>query len=77
MQSSKEAAFRGRRLADPAEAANYLNVSTSTLAKWRLRGVGPAFRKVGPKLVRYDYVDLDAFRDAGRRTSTTEAVAAA
>lgn len=56
----------------PAEAANYLGVSASTLAKRRLRGDGPPFVKVGPRLVSYSKRDLDVWLSSRRRHSTSE-----
>ena len=59
-----------RCLMPPAAAAEYLGgVVIGTLAKWRHFGEGPAYVKVGSR-VFYDRADLDAFIDAGRRTST-------
>lgn len=45
----------------PADAAKVLSVSISTLAKWRMRNVGPAFVKVG-SVVRYSRNCLEQFR---------------
>ncbi|WP_038650808.1 helix-turn-helix domain-containing protein [Roseicyclus elongatus] len=42
------------------QAANYLSVSTGTLANWRSAGNGPRYKAVG-RLVRYHRDDLDAF----------------
>jgi predicted DNA-binding transcriptional regulator AlpA len=41
------------------EAALYLRLSRSTLAKWRMRGEGPAFHRFGPRLVYYLKHELD------------------
>jgi predicted DNA-binding transcriptional regulator AlpA len=57
--------FRARK------AAEYLGVSDSTLAKWRMRGDPPGYRKLG-RVVVYDQADLDALLEACRRTSTSE-----
>ncbi len=43
------------------EAASYLRMAGSTLAKLRCYGGGPRFAKVGPRLVVYDRADLDAW----------------
>ena len=61
-----------RKLRAP-EAAEYLGLSASTLAKMRLRGDGPPYSKAGPRVVIYDRADLDAWVAARRRTSTSEA----
>ena len=44
------------------QAAAYLGLATSTLAKMRLRGDGPQFIKAGPRVVVYDLHDLDGKR---------------
>jgi hypothetical protein len=43
----------------PRAAAEYLRVATSTLAKMRARGDGPAFSKFGKRLIIYDRDELD------------------
>jgi len=55
------------------EAAKYVRLSSSTLAKMRLRGDGPPFIKAGSRSVLYAISDLDAW--LGQRTfrSTSEA----
>ena len=57
------------------EAAEYLGVSERTLEAWRTNGGGCVYRKIGG-CVRYAPEDLDAFVDAGRRTSTSQVVEA-
>ena len=47
-----------------AEAARYLRVSRSTLAKWRMRGEGPPFHHCGPRLVYYLRAEIDAWLEA-------------
>jgi len=51
------------------EAAKYLGISTSNLAKMRLRKCthGPVFCKLGPRVVAYRIADLDAWLTANRR----------
>jgi hypothetical protein len=44
-----------------AEAARYLRMAGSTLAKLRGGGGGLRFAKVGRRLVVYDRADLDAW----------------
>lgn len=59
-------------LVDCDAAAAYLgNVSTSFLAKRRLTGNGPAFVKLGRR-VMYRVEDLDAWVQNNRRVSTSE-----
>ena len=45
----------------PREAAEYLRLSTSWLAKARASGCGPAFFRIGKSAVRYRRVDLDVW----------------
>ena len=54
------------------QAAAYLGLSPSTLAKMRLRGDGPVYSKAGPRIVVYDKLDLDAWLSAQRRRSTSD-----
>ena len=56
----------------PPEAAAYLKSTTSTLAKKRLKGDGPAYTKFG-RLVLYGKRDLDAHLASRRRLSTSDA----
>lgn len=64
----------------PPEAARYLGLSVSTLAKLRCRAGhdgGPPFRRLG-RAVTYAIIDLDAWYAAKeKRTSTLSARAAA
>jgi len=60
-----------RKLRAP-EAAEYLGLSTSTLAKMRLRGDGPPYLKAGRRIVTYDARDLEAWLDTRRRLSTSD-----
>ena len=56
----------------PPAAGEYLGgVSTSTLAKWRLTGFGPAYSKAGRNVV-YHMQDLDAWLVSRRRLSTSD-----
>jgi len=50
----------GRFLRAP-DAANFLSLSVSTLAKMRLRGDGPPYSKAGPRTVIYSIDDLVAW----------------
>jgi hypothetical protein len=54
------------------DAAHYLGVSASMLNKLRCSGGGPAYVKLGRRVV-YDLNDLDAYVADSRRTSTSEA----
>ncbi len=55
-----------------AAAADYIGYAESTLEKKRLTGDGPPFLKLG-RVIVYDTRDLDAWLDARRATSTSEA----
>lgn len=61
---------------DVEGAADYLDVSPSFLNKGRLTGRGPAFLKLGSKVV-YEKADLDAWLVSCRRTSTSQTTEAA
>lgn len=40
-------------------AAAYLKVSRSTLAKWRMSGIGPRHHRCGPRIVYYYRDEID------------------
>jgi excisionase family DNA binding protein len=52
--------------ASRAEAAKYLGVSVSTLARWGWKGDGPAYYVIGAK-ARYRLSDLDKFIETKRQ----------
>jgi predicted DNA-binding transcriptional regulator AlpA len=58
-------------LLTPPEASRSLKVSLSWLAKARLYGTGPVYRKVG-RSVRYLRSDLERYLAARVRTSTSQ-----
>jgi hypothetical protein len=62
------------RLLRTNEAADWLGLSGRTLEKHRTFGTGPAYRKIGGRVV-YAMEDLQAWADRGSRVSTTEATA--
>ena len=45
----------------PAQAARLLNVTPRCLQDWRLKGAGPRFIRMSPKLVHYRRSDLENF----------------
>lgn len=51
-------------------AADYVGLAKITLEKYRVQGQGPAFIKVGRRVV-YDTRDLDSWLDNHRVNSTT------
>lgn len=60
------------QLLRPKEAARYLRVSYSTLARWRGSGEGPKFSKAGPRVIVYERTNLDDWI-ASRSGSSTAA----
>src|SRR4051794_910378 len=53
-----------------AESAQYLRSSTSTLAKYRLRGIGPPYSRIG-RVIRYRRTDLDQWMASKLANSTS------
>ena len=49
-----------------SSAAKYLGVSVKSLQRWRFERRGPAYGKVGGKIVRYSIDDLNKFFDQSR-----------
>jgi predicted DNA-binding transcriptional regulator AlpA len=73
MRAIKMAPSQNRRLRGP-EAAAYLGLATSTLAKMRLRGDGPLYSKAGSRIVVYRLADLEDWLKARRRRSTSDLI---
>jgi len=59
-------------LLTPREAASFLRLSESCLAKARMRGDGPKYRKLSRRAVRYLKADLLDWLRACAKTSTSE-----
>ncbi len=55
----------------PPDAAKYLKISESTLAKLRVYGGGPPFMRVG-RAIRYSRAHLDEYMAAKLARSTSE-----
>jgi hypothetical protein len=53
------------------EAGRFLGLSGRTLEKHRLYGTGPAYRKVGGRVI-YAVDDLEAWAEQGRQYSTSD-----
>jgi excisionase family DNA binding protein len=70
MQSPKR--LEAERLMTSSEAAEYLQVSRSWLAKTRMRGDGPPFIKLGRRSVRYSQAALQQWMKSRQRLSTSE-----
>jgi predicted DNA-binding transcriptional regulator AlpA len=64
-----------RKVLKAPDAAAYCGSSTSTFAKLRVFGGGPAYVKLGRRVV-YDVADLDRWLASHRRVSTSEQVGA-
>jgi predicted DNA-binding transcriptional regulator AlpA len=60
-----------RKMLNAPEAAIYCGSSASTFAKLRLYGGGPAYVKIGRRVV-YDPADLDLWLASHRRISTSD-----
>ena len=58
-------------LINETEAAKILGLEVTTLRRWRWAGKPPPFLKIGAA-VRYDPDELFEFKDAARRTSTSD-----
>lgn len=56
------------------EAAKFLGLSTSTLAKMRMRGGhdSPPFVRIGSRVVGYRLSDLESWLSSRRRRSTSD-----
>ena len=61
----------GTFLCTAEQAAEILQVSTATLAKWRVAGGGPAFIKVGRR-VRYMREDIDKWLATRKFENTSQ-----
>jgi hypothetical protein len=73
MNTKNEAVGSGHLMAPPA-AAEYLGgIVVGTLAKWRHYGQGPAFVRIGSRIM-YERQALDAYIAARRCRSTSEAI---
>lgn len=55
------------------QAAEFLGVSPATLAKWRVFGGGPRYKKLG-RVVVYDPTELREWLEARSRRSTSSNV---
>jgi predicted DNA-binding transcriptional regulator AlpA len=57
---------------DARETAALLQVSVTTLGRWRVQGAGPAYLKTGRRVL-YDRAVVIAWLNEQRRQSTSEA----
>ena len=56
----------------PKDAAGYVKMAPSTLAKMRLYGTGPNFIKAGARVVLYDRDTLDQWLSARSYENTSQ-----
>ena len=54
-----------------AQAADALGISRHTLEAWRIKGIGPMFRKIGRRVL-YERDDLIGWASNQSRTSTSD-----
>jgi len=59
MSNRIQTTFTNQQLTD-VQVAQYLNVSISTVRRWRLTGGGPRWVRIGGS-VRYPFSDLEAY----------------
>ena len=64
-----------KRVLRAPEAANYIGLSESTLAKRRLYGQPPTFLNLGGRAIGYAIDELDRWLNSCRRQSTSQSVA--
>ncbi len=57
-------------------AAQELGISRHTLEAWRIKGIGPRFRKIGRRVL-YEQGDLVVWASNQSRTSTSDSGSAA
>lgn len=67
-----ESAMQRQNYCDTKQAADYLQLSHSWLAKLRVYGDGPTFVKLGRRIL-YRKSDLDDWASNNRRNSTSNA----
>jgi len=59
---------------DQKRVATILGISTRTLERYRLTGMGPPYTKIGGKLIRYRQSDLETWIQQNLSHSTSEKV---
>lgn len=55
------------RVLTQKEVAEYFSVSVAVLIKWRRENRGPAFVRMGKRLIRYRQQDLDKWMEENRQ----------
>lgn len=61
-----------KSLLNVREAAAHLNLSKSTLDKWRCKALGPRFIRLGKRRIAYALIDLDRWLADRKHSSTAE-----
>jgi predicted DNA-binding transcriptional regulator AlpA len=61
-----------RKKVRAAQAAGYIGVGRSTLAKWRMNGKGPPYHRCGPRIVYYYINEIEAWQDECDRRESEE-----
>ena len=61
-----------QRYFNAKDAAQFIGMSTSTCAKWRMTGDGPPFIKPGKRRVLYARIDLENWLNKRRFQSTSQ-----
>lgn len=62
-------------LLTPAQLSHNTGIPLGTLAYWRHAGTGPAYLRLGGRVIRYRKSDVDAWMNDSVRTSTSEVAA--
>ena len=52
-------------LIDSAELAKFIGVSQNTIKRWSRNGVMPKGRRVGPRLLKWNRAEIEAWIDGG------------
>ncbi|OXM56403.1 hypothetical protein CFP71_13320 [Amycolatopsis thailandensis] len=55
----------------PEHLSDYLRIPVKTLARWRRRGTGPPFTRMG-RHVRYQRGEVDTWLDLKKNSTATE-----
>lgn len=59
------------KLLNESEAAEFLRLKPKTLARWRWKGQGPVYRKIGGA-IRYTVTDMERYLEEATRQSTSD-----
>jgi predicted DNA-binding transcriptional regulator AlpA len=61
-----------KRYLTEREVEENFNLNRRTLQRWRMTGEGPAFSRIGKKMIRYLVDDVESFFSSQKRHSTCE-----